>query len=253
MEFPWEFDTTFIPVDLEEFSLPDFISLESSDKNLQKTKKKRKKRKKRKTNPPTEKQVQRLRHTQRCKFTFNRMVKDDLRRQFPLMFCNVTNIANTELTKSFLSRYLLPDCDVLADPLPQFGFPSLHLKGPSQFAEYMALANAPLPDFTVILLGGRVIRQFYEEIAIVEVYTSFKATRPAYPKAILEGDQITDCDDKDVADSVTMEEFEFKIMASFFMNNEGFITKVDHCIPTSIPAFLSSPSTSGINAVKLIH
>eukprot|EP00981_Chlorochromonas_danica_P005011 scaffold998_cov162-Ochromonas_danica.AAC.17 len=177
-----------------------------------------------------------MEHTARCRLTFNRIPKDDLRRRFPFMLCNVLNQGNSELTHALLSRYFTPDCDIFGDPMPQYWPSYLHLKGPNQFAHHIELANSPLPDFVYTIIGVRVIRRFYEELSIVEIYFNLKATRlvcsysppPHYQNTYY---MVPVSDPYEM----TEEEVNVKIKASFYMNRKGEIVKAIGCNTDSVP------------------
>eukprot|EP00981_Chlorochromonas_danica_P013328 scaffold6142_cov291-Ochromonas_danica.AAC.1 len=148
------------------------------------------------------------------------MVKDDLRRQFPTMYCNVINAYNTSLTRSFLVRYSRPDCEVIG---PSIGVPLSHLKGPHEFANYLDAASTRLPDTVLLLLGSRIIRKFYEECAVIEMFTNLKAAQLTYPIVSSVGDQVNE-DSKPA--EVVEAEVNLKMKISFFMNKEGLIDKI---------------------------
>lgn len=183
----------------------------------------------------TSKQLQRLKHRKRCQLTFSRMVKDDLRRVFPTMYCNVRNQGNLTLTKSFLRRYLRSDCEVISYGYPSIGLPVSYAKGPDEFAHYLnGIANR-FPDSTLFLIGSQIIRKFHEECTVIEIFANFKATQLTY-SYIFTGDQVS------VGPSpMEMVNVEANYKISVFMNKEGAIIKVIGVITNTIPAFLTSP------------
>eukprot|EP00981_Chlorochromonas_danica_P006404 scaffold1389_cov251-Ochromonas_danica.AAC.2 len=235
--FLWD-DDDYSRVDFVDLPSSDEMSLESSQTTSlhsdtiissmrvgsedQKMEKPKRKRRKRTPEQRTAKQLKRLEHRMRCRLTFNRMVKDDLRRVFPIMYCNVINAYNTSLTKSFLVRYSRPDCEVIAHPFPSIGVSLSRLKGPHEFANYLGAIKTLLPDVVLLLLGSRVIRKFYEECSIIEMFTNLKATRLTYPVVSSVGDQVN------VGPShAEVVEAEVKMEISFFMNKEGLIFKIE--------------------------
>eukprot|EP00981_Chlorochromonas_danica_P013281 scaffold6042_cov247-Ochromonas_danica.AAC.26 len=198
--------------------IEDDSSLEDSTSQKQPNERKKK-------SQPSERRLKRLEHTKRCRLTFNRIPKDDLRRLFPGMFCNVMNQGNGELTHAFLSRYFTPDCEVFTEPMPQYGFTVPHFKGPDQYAHYIKLGHSPLPDYVYSIIGMRIIRRFHEEISIVEVYGNFKAT------------QLFTAPDGEV----TKFEISISNKALYYMNYEGAVMKVVGCNVDAVPAFLTEP------------
>eukprot|EP00981_Chlorochromonas_danica_P006408 scaffold1389_cov251-Ochromonas_danica.AAC.6 len=191
--------------------------------------------------PLTTKQLRRLKHRKRCQLTFTRMVKDDLRRVFPTMYCNVRNQGNLTLTKSFLRRYVRSDCEVISYGYPSIGLPLSHLKGPDEFASYLDGVSTRFPDSMLFLIGSQIIRKFHEECTVIEIFANFKATQVIYSYAIAMRDQVN------VGPSpMEVVNVEAKYKISIFMNSEGAIVRVVGAITNFIPAFLTVPSNNTV-------
>eukprot|EP00981_Chlorochromonas_danica_P006403 scaffold1389_cov251-Ochromonas_danica.AAC.1 len=246
----------------DNYSMIDFVELVSSDEMSpessqmtslqsdtlissmrvgsegQKMEKKSSKRKKTQEEP-TARQLKRLEHRKRCQLTFNRMVKGDLRRVFPTMYCNVRNQNNAMLMQAFLGHYLRSDCEVIAYVYPTVGVSLSHLKGAQEYANFVGTLHAQHPDAVLLLLGSRIVRKFHEETSVVEIFINMKATRLTYPIVTSVGDEvIVGPKPAEVVD------IEVKFKISFFMNKEGLIFKIVGSTIPSFPAFLTTPSTN---------
>eukprot|EP00981_Chlorochromonas_danica_P006409 scaffold1389_cov251-Ochromonas_danica.AAC.7 len=236
----WEGLDELLPTTSETASLPlhNNTILSSSMKSGSEQKQIKRKRSRTSTQPTTA-QLQRLEHRKRYQLTFTRMVKDDLRRLFPIMYCNVRNQNNAMLMQAFLGHYLRSDCEVIAHGYPTVGVSLSHLKGDQEYANYVNTVHTQHPDAVLLLLGSRIIRKFHEETSVVEIFINMKAAQLTYPIVTSVGDEvIVGPKPAEVVD------IEVKFKISFFMNREGVIDKIVGSTIPSFPAFLTTLSTN---------
>eukprot|EP00981_Chlorochromonas_danica_P013590 scaffold6531_cov169-Ochromonas_danica.AAC.12 len=136
--------------------------------------------------------LQRFQHNERIRLTFNRIVRNDLRRVFPSMYYNVLNLADSKLTEEFLCHYFSPDCEVLSYFLSQLehceregagaGAGStvatcIQCRGPLELAHQIARSATPFSDYVFLSMKSRIIRRLEaSHFSIIEVDSDFKAT-----------------------------------------------------------------------------
>lgn len=242
LELLWEVDYSLDDLDFllssDEKSPEDSLtsSLQSDTITTE-----RRKRRRRVTKPPHEAQLlikNRPQHMKHFRSNFTQMVKDDLRKVFSTMFCNVVNQNNYAHMQAFLNRYLSSNCDVISYGCPAIDVSLNYMKGPNEFADWMNAVSAPHPDFSLLLLGSQILRMFHEDMHVVEMFAMLKATRVIYPSATSVGGKV-----HHGPRPLQVVDVEAKIKMSFFMNSDGAIVKVGGWTMASFPAFLCTTST----------
>lgn len=194
------------------------------------------------------KKLQRIQHNERIRLTFNRIVRNDLRRVFPSMYYNVLNLADSKLTEEFLCRYFSPDCEVLSYFLSQLkhceregaaaggGARStcIQCRGPLELARQIARSAIPFSDYVFLSMNSRIIRRLEaSHFSVIEVDSDFKATalpsQPSSSAALQLGERGFSYDN---LHSMTTNNCSFgpvtvdaKVKFFFHMNSEGFIVK----------------------------
>eukprot|EP00981_Chlorochromonas_danica_P000868 scaffold211_cov168-Ochromonas_danica.AAC.9 len=121
--------------------------------------------------------LRRQQHIKRIRTTFCRLVKNDVRKLFPTMYCNVINGGDMKMLDEFASRYFRPDCELISHSMPDFGLPMLCYNSRSEYLNHVEMVLADLPDFTMCPIGGQIIRQLHENVSIIELFADFSATR----------------------------------------------------------------------------
>lgn len=178
--------------------------------------------------------LRRLLHNKRVRLTFNRLVKNDLRKIFPSMYINVLNGGDFKVVEEFFCRYMKPHCEVTSHMHEQFGLPTLYFDGPQAFVEDVKKTANNLPDFALVPLGSRIVRRLHEDTSIVELYTILKGTHILFPPA----EKSENNDTAVIIPSIL--HLELKMKVSFHMNNDGCIVKVVASPPPYIPLFMSN-------------
>lgn len=176
--------------------------------------------------------LRRQQHIKRIRMTFCRLVKNDLRKLFPTMYCNVINRGDMQVLDEFSSRYFRPDCELISHTMPDFGFPMLCYNSRSDYLKHVENVLADLPDFVLCPLGGQITRQLHENVSIIELFANFSATR-LLPPVASSGDETAPVRRKTTR-------FECKVKVSFRMSKEGNIDKVEISSASHLPAFLSN-------------
>eukprot|EP00981_Chlorochromonas_danica_P008346 scaffold2135_cov154-Ochromonas_danica.AAC.7 len=189
------------------------------------------------------KRRRRLEHYKSMQMIFKRVLKNDVRKLFPTMYCNAANRDDLKLFERFVSRFMTPKCKFISHPLPQLDRPYCSYEGPEQHVLHVQSLVAFLPDHALIPLGSRIIRQLLDEdISIVELYANAKATKLVYyDDQLLSDESIVSSDEEcsfiPIQPSKVMVDID--IVISFYFNKDGFVVKTMASIATSIPSFNS--------------
>eukprot|EP00981_Chlorochromonas_danica_P008519 scaffold2208_cov170-Ochromonas_danica.AAC.3 len=250
LELLWEVDSSLDDLDFllsnDEKSPEDSLTTPSLQSDI--TTRTRKRRRRKRANKQhqeeqlsTTKHLQQPQHIKHFRSSFTRMVKDDLRRVFSAMFCNVINQNNYTHMQTFFNRYLSSNCDVISYGCPVINVSLTYMKGPNEFANFMDAVSSPYPDFSLLLVGSQILRLYHEDMYVVEMFASMKATRLIYPYASSSSVGGTVYHGPRPLQVVNAEA---KIKMSFFMNSEGAIVKIGGWTMTSFPAFLTTTTTT---------
>eukprot|EP00981_Chlorochromonas_danica_P011257 scaffold3827_cov191-Ochromonas_danica.AAC.7 len=158
--------------------------------------------------------------------TFKHLMKNDVRKLFPTMYCNALNGGDFKLFSRFVSRCMASQCEYIFEPLPQIGSPFMKYEGSDEYANRAPSFFAHLPDHALIPVGSRIIRKLLEDdISVVELYANAKATRFIYP----EGQQLPDCEGTTSTPGAlvqpTIVSVDFYMKISFHFNRDGYVVK----------------------------
>lgn len=181
-------------------------------------------------NTMPERKPSRLHHYKRMQLTFKRMLKSDIRRTFPFMYCNVLNSGRCKSVERLLFRCMSPTAEVICEPLAQLLSPELCYTGPREHINHLLSIESILPDYAIIPLGSRVIRQLHDDVCISELYATVKGTRLVLSDGLEVGA---------ATDRILSTEVDFKIKVSFYIDKNGNIVKLTGSIPTFLPTFVS--------------
>eukprot|EP00981_Chlorochromonas_danica_P009126 scaffold2507_cov257-Ochromonas_danica.AAC.4 len=180
-------------------------------------------------NSMRERKPSRLHHYKRMQLTFKRMLKSDIRRTFPFMYCNVLNSGRCKSVERLLNRCMPPTAEVICQPLAQLLSPELCYTGPREHINHLLSIESILPDYAIIPLGIRVIRQLHDDICISELYATVKGTRL----------DLSDGHEVGGSDRLLSTDIDFKIKISFYIDREGNVVKLTGSIPSFLPTFAS--------------
>eukprot|EP00981_Chlorochromonas_danica_P013313 scaffold6125_cov262-Ochromonas_danica.AAC.5 len=186
------------------------------------------------------KRRRRLEHYKSMQMTFKRVVKNDVRKLFPTMYCNVLNGDDFKLFERFVCRFMVPKCKFVAHPFPQLDSPYRRYEGPEKHALSIQSLAASLPDHALVPLGSRIIRQLLDEnISIVELYVKVKATKLVYYDGQVPDESIFSSNKESSFIPIQPSEalIDFNILASFYFNKDGFVVKTVSSIAASNPSF----------------
>eukprot|EP00981_Chlorochromonas_danica_P001740 scaffold376_cov164-Ochromonas_danica.AAC.2 len=188
------------------------------------------------------KRRRRLEHYKSMQMIFKRVLKNDVRKLFPTMYCNALNRDDFKLLERFVSRFMTPKCKFISYSFPQLDRPYRRYEGPEQHALSIQSLVAFLPDYALIPLGSRIIRQLLDEnISIVELYGNMKATKLVYYDDQLFDESIVSSDEEcsfiPIQPSKVMVDID--VVISFYFNKDGFVVKTMSSIAASIPSFNS--------------
>eukprot|EP00981_Chlorochromonas_danica_P011254 scaffold3827_cov191-Ochromonas_danica.AAC.4 len=177
-------------------------------------------------------------HYRSFRRTFKLLVKKDVRKLFPTMYCNALNGGDFKYFARFVSRFMTPQCEYIFEPLPQIRSPFMKYEGSDEYADRAPSFFAHVPDYALIPLGSRIIRKLYENISIVELYGKAKGTRLVYP----EGQQLPDCEDMTSASYTIVQpaivSVDFYVKISFHFNKEGYVVKIITSTVNLVPSFI---------------
>lgn len=189
------------------------------------------------------KRPRRLEHYKSLQVTFKRVMKKDVRKIFPLMFCNTLNGNDFKSFERLVSRFMTPKCKIIAYPLPQLDRPYRRYEGPEQLALNVQSMVAFLPDYVLIPRGSRIIRQLLDkDISIVELYVNMKATKLVYYDNTTDNNESLISSNKECPSIFIQPSkvlIDFDIMITFCFNKDGFVVKNISSLTTSIPSFNS--------------
>eukprot|EP00981_Chlorochromonas_danica_P014014 scaffold7232_cov310-Ochromonas_danica.AAC.4 len=176
-------------------------------------------------------QLRRLEHNRRIRSTFHRLVKNDTRRIFPAMYCNVVNSGEMNTLEAMIGQYMSPLCELRNNGPAEFGFPACRT-GPLAFMEDFYQAVSSMPDYSLLLCGARVIRQLYEERSIVEFNVLARATKLILPQ---DNQEVSNSNNNTREDtqlivvgpqSLQSVSIEFSLKFAFYFNKELHVVKV---------------------------
>lgn len=115
-----------------------------------------------------------------------RILKSDIRRIYPLMYCNIMSTMNPKLIKGFLSQYGRHTIH-LVDFVPHalFGVPATTAHGIEASTALMSNVCVNMPDAIGSLLDSTIVRTPGEQTSSVVLNVRFQAT--FLPDASTEG------------------------------------------------------------------
>eukprot|EP00981_Chlorochromonas_danica_P010042 scaffold2953_cov187-Ochromonas_danica.AAC.7 len=156
-----------------------------------------------------------------------RLLSNDLRKAFPIMYCNVINQLDYAILDSLLCRYMTPNCEMICGAMPQLGVPVHCYQGPSQCAKNIHEKSSSLPDHIIFLESSRIIRPLYEEHSIIEMLIVVNATKVVYPSSLPNPTPTPTV--VEMNGSLPLPQtvnIMFKLRELYYMNNTGSIVKV---------------------------
>eukprot|EP00981_Chlorochromonas_danica_P011255 scaffold3827_cov191-Ochromonas_danica.AAC.5 len=191
------------------------------------------------SNENKRKMHRRLLHYRTMQMTFKRVMKNDVRKLFPAMYCNALNKGDFKLFHKLISSNMISQCEFNFQPLPQLGLTTYRTyEGSDQYASRAPSFFAHLPDYALIPLGSRIIRKLYEDVSIVELYANAKATRLIYP----EGQQQPDCEEMTSASDALIQPMivsvDFYMKIAFHFNTDGYVVKTVTSTVNLVPSFV---------------
>lgn len=109
-------------------------------------------------------------HKKCFQLTFNRILKNDIRRDYGVMYCNVMNSLDAELILSFFQRYCVSTC-VMTDHIQSSlqKIQPIVIYGPHSIAELLHKVTMVIPDAIGQLKECRIVRKFQEEGSAVVI------------------------------------------------------------------------------------
>lgn len=114
-------------------------------------------------------------HKQCFRMTFSRLGKNDIRRDYVLMYDNVMNSSDPGFVANFFKEFCTATC-LMQDGVPTclFNIPPLYIHGSDEVAQRMSGVIERYPDSVCRLLSSRIVRKYNQSGSEIVLVTRFQ-------------------------------------------------------------------------------